>query len=373
MALVLYRKYRPKSFEELVGQEHVVGTLRNALRLGRIGHAYLFVGPRGTGKTTVARLLAKSVNCERGAADGDACNACIQCQAFLASNHPDLVEVDAASNRGVDEIRQLREGARVTPLQAQRKVYVIDEAHMLTQPAVNALLKILEEPPQHVIFVLATTDVEKLPVTILSRCQRFDFRLLTIPEITGRLQSLAAAEHAAIDADAIDLLAQAADGSVRDGESLLEQVLAFLGERATRDEVTRLLGIPDPLVVREIADALFSGDAARALEGVASVMERGGDATVLATRLASYLRDVLLLNADPNLGEIIERRSGAAHIQGALAHAQEADQRFLLKAVPKFIDAVELTKRSPIPQLPIELAIVEMTASQSEISQAAQA
>lgn len=390
--VVLYRKYRPKTFDEVVGQEHVVQTLTNALRLNRVGHAYLFSGPRGTGKTTVARLLARYVNCvplfggqseplTKGAsaktrwasADGglpvcEADTLCVNCRALFSGSNPDLVEIDAASNRGIDEIRQLREGARVAPMQSQYKVYIIDEAHMLTKEAANALLKILEEPPAHVMFVLATTDVEKLPATVHSRCQRFDFRLLTVPEITRRLAALANAERATIEAEAVDLLAQAADGSIRDGESLLEQVLVFLGERAGREDVMRLLGIPDPLIVRDIAGAILSGNTQQALEGVTAVMEKGGDVTVFATRLASYLRDVLLLNVDPFLAPVVEKRSGSAHVAGAIDHAALADRTRLISLIPKFIEAAELTKRSPIPQLPIELVIIETAQTEPRAS-----
>lgn len=367
MTLVLYRKYRPKTFEEVVGQEHVVTTLRNALRLNRVGHAYLFVGPRGTGKTTLARLLARYVNCVNGAGD-EACrsadNACISCVSFFRNNNPDLMELDAASNRGIDEIRQLREGVRVVPVQSAHKVYIIDEAHMLTKDAANAFLKTLEEPPAHAIFVLATTDVEKLPVTLLSRCQRFDLRLLTVPEIVGRLSILAQSESAQVDQNAIELLAEAADGSIRDAESLLEQVLAFLGKNATYADTMRLLGIPDPLLVRELADAILAGDTKRALENLTAALHAGGDATTIALRVASYLRDVLLLTADAELLTVIEKRSGAAHAGGAMEHATSADQKHLMAMVPAFIDAVELTKHSPIPQLPLELAVIEHTNAQ---------
>lgn len=359
MALVLYRKYRPQTFADIVGQEHVVQTLQNAVRLDRVGHAYLFVGPRGTGKTTMARLLAKAVNCENLKKENEPCTVCMHCASLQGGRYPDLIEIDAASNRGVDEIRELRESARVAPLQGERKIYVIDEAHMLTQPAVNALLKTLEEPPEHVIFVLATTDVEKLPVTITSRTQRFNFRTLSVQEITGRLKKLAKAEDVHIADDALELLAQAADGSIRDGESLLEQVLACVGEEISREDVMEVLGVPDPLIVQEIAGAVLSRDTKKALETVNEAIGRGVDATALAIRLASYLRDVLLLHIDKSLAPLIEKQAGSAHRKGAAKHAENADKTFLSAVIPKFIEAAELTKRSPIPQLPVELVIVE--------------
>lgn len=366
-ALALYRKYRPTTLEDVVGQEHIIVTLRNALRLGRVGHAYLFAGPRGTGKTTVARLLARYVNCAVGEADQvcSPASACMHCAAFLAGNNPDLIELDAASNRGIDEIRQLRESVRVAPFQSQRKVYVIDEAHMLTKEAANALLKTLEEPPSHVMFILATTDAEKLPPTIHSRCQRFDFRLLAVPEIHQRLTRLAGAEGVTIADDAAELLAQAAEGSLRDGESMLQQVLAFIGRGASGEDCMKLLGIPDPVLVHALAEALVTGNRESALERIAKAMERGGGATALAIKLASYLRDVLLMKADPQLASMLEKREGSGYLQNILRLSHIADQHRLLKLIPKCIEAAELTKRSPIPQLPLELVVIESSLTNS--------
>ena len=358
-SLALYRKYLPTTFDELIGQEHVVRTLTNALKLGRVGHAYLFVGPRGTGKTTTARLLAKAVSCETREKSGEACGICVSCDAFIQARHPDLIEIDAATYTGVDNIREIRESARIAPLQSEYKIFVIDEAHMLSKSAVNALLKILEEPPPHVIFILATTEVEKIPPTIISRTQRFDFRALSVTEIAGRLRSLAVQEGVDIDDDALELLAQAADGSVRDGESLLEQVLSFIGEKASREDVMQLLGIPDPLIVRDLARALFRRDAGTALKLVEESVGRGSDPSVLTARLAAYARDVLLTAVDEQLLPIIERRGGKAHAEGVKQDAKTADQQALLTLIPKLIEAAEWTKRSPIPQLPLEIVIAE--------------
>jgi DNA polymerase-3 subunit gamma/tau len=368
-SLSLYRKYRPKTFGEIVGQEHVVTTLRNALRLNRLSHAYLFAGPRGTGKTTVARLLARYLSCTEGEPFVEVCpqeNLCANCAAILKGNHPDLFELDAASNRGIDEVRQLRENARVAPIQSSFKMYILDEVHMLTKDAANALLKTLEEPPPHVIFVLATTNPERLPLTVISRCQRFDFRPLTVSEIAQRLASLAEAESATLSDDALELLAEAADGSLRDGESLLEQVLTFFAKEATREDILRLLGIPDPSMLHDLAGAIFSSNSAHALEALNVLIGRGTDATSLAIRLTSYLRDVLLLSADRSLAPLIERRMGPTYVARALEHAASVPRKKLMAILPKFLDAVEETKRSPIPQLPLELAIVEATDETNE-------
>lgn len=366
MALVLYRKYRPKTFEEIVGQEHVVVTLKNALTLGRVGHAYLFAGPRGTGKTTVARLLAKAVNCEgtgnrgQGTEFEDACNACVHCVAILEGRHPDLVEIDAASNRGIDEIRQLKESVRVSPMQARMKTYIIDETHMLTEPAFNALLKTLEEPPSHALFILATTEVNKVPATIQSRTQRFDFKTVPLALIVDRLSRIVAAENASVERVALELIAQAADGSVRDAESMLEQVLAFSQGTIGEKEAVAILGLADLTVVTALADALAQKDAARAIATVNDAISRGVDAVHITAGLASYLRDVLLLSTDASLEALIARRVGSGYLEETRRHAAVFTPAALSHMIPKIVDALELTKRSPVPQLPLELAIVEI-------------
>ena len=231
--LVLYRKYRPQTFAEIIGQEHVVQTLTNAISSGMISHAYLFAGPRGSGKTTIARLLAKAVNCENRKGF-EPCNQCSSCLEISAGRALDLIEIDAASHRGIDEMRELRDGIRFIPTKSKYKVFIIDECHQLTKEAANALLKTLEEPPGHAIFILATTEIHKMIPTIISRCQRFDFRKLTLPEIIKRLEIVSGKEKARIEKPALELIAINSGGSIRDAESLLDQVLTFSGNYRLR-------------------------------------------------------------------------------------------------------------------------------------------
>ena len=371
MALVLYRKYRPKSFNELVGQEHIVTTLTNALAANRVGHAYLFAGPRGTGKTTVARLLAKAVVCEesgdrgqgtgyrgQGAGFTEACNVCIHCAAILEGKHPDLVEIDAASNRGIDEIRQLKESVRVAPMQARMKIYIIDETHMLTEPAFNALRKTIEEPPAHALFIFSTTEINKVPATIQSRTQRFDFKTIPLPQIVGRLGTIVAAEQVKVSLEALELIAQTADGSIRDAESMLEQVLAFSQGAIGAQETIAILGLADTALVQAIAEALSKKDSGKAIAIINDAVSRGVDALHLTAGLASYLRDILLLSIDPKLKELLLRRASTTYVDTAQKHANAFLPEELTTMIPQIIDALELAKRSPVPQLPLELALI---------------
>jgi len=362
--LVLYRKYRPKTFAEVVGQEHVVQTLTNAISSGMVSHAYLFSGQRGSGKTTVARLLAKAVNCENR--NGfEPCNKCSSCNEINEARAIDLIEVDAASNRGIDEIRELRDGIRFSPTKSKYKVFIIDESHQLSKDAANALLKTLEEPPSHAIFILATTEIHKMIPTIISRCQRFDFRKLKVEEIIGRLETIVKKEGCLIDGAALELIALNSGGSMRDAEALLDQVLAFGGKNI--EDIKDLLGMVDIKLVGQFTDLLFQKKASSVIEFLNEIIERGGDPHEFAKALINYLRYGLILKigstSSPQVGPELANTAIAGFTKeekekllGQIVAVSEPDIRQILKF---FMDAESKMKYSPIPQLPLELAIIE--------------
>jgi DNA polymerase-3 subunit gamma/tau len=353
----LYRKYRPTSFasEEFVGQEHVVNTLRNAIALDRISHAYLFCGPRGTGKTTTARLLAKAVNCLDQDPHNRPCNACDACRAINQGASIDVIEIDAASNRGIDDIRDLRERVKYAPTQLKTKFYIIDEAHQITGAAANAFLKTLEEPPAHTRFVLATTDPEELLSTIVSRCQRFDFRRIGLDAMLPALRRIADLEGIAIDDDALPVIARQATGSMRDALGMLDQAAMYRDEETTGDQpitaqtVRTVLGVSRNERVESLARALAERDPAGGLREVNAAVEAGDDIRQLGRQLVTYLRLLLL-----------ERAGGTSDADET---ARDLAGRFSLQELAALIAPMaELdarTKRSSIPQLPLELAIVE--------------
>src|SRR3989344_3164059 len=339
---MLYRTYRPKTFSEIEGQQHVVQTLQGALKSGRVGHAYLFCGPRGTGKTTMARLMAKAINCEKRKAKSkkltEPCNDCFSCNEINAGKSMDLIEIDAASNRGIDEIRNVKDSAGTAASSSSHKIFIVDEVHMLTTPAFNALLKTLEEPPSHTVFILATTEPHKIPETILSRVQRLDFRKLSNDQIISKLRTVAKAEKLQIDDESLHLLATAASGSLRDAESALAKVMAFTGTTIKSTQTSAILGIIPATTHKEFLGLLTKNDTNGALAHVSILHESGVQLEHFTKQFIDYAR-----------GELIA------------ALQQRTDPKFLVRVIERFMQARAEFRHTPIPQLPLELAVIDLT------------
>ncbi|HZE97113.1 MAG TPA: DNA polymerase III subunit gamma/tau [Planctomycetota bacterium] len=357
---VLARRYRPLSFDEVVGQEHVSRTLRNAIAEKRVGHAYLFCGPRGVGKTSMARLFAKALNCAKGPSDSP-CNACEICLAVHDGTDTDVIEMDAASNRSVDDARTLREGIRYAPLRSRSKVYIIDEAHMLTREAFNTLLKTLEEPPPHVKFCFATTEVHKLPDTIVSRCQRFDFRRITTVDIVRRLRQVVDGEKIAVDDAVLAAIARASHGGMRDAESLLDQLISFKAKGLSEEDVSAVIGEARGPHLAELLGAVRTGDAAKVFTTLAAIFASGVDVAAFTDQLLDRFRALLAVKAVGKNPDIIDLP------EADLVEAEKQAAGLTLEALLYFIqltlEAKRRIKEGANPRLVLEVTLVKMSRS----------
>ncbi len=362
--LVLARKYRPQSFEDLVGQDHVARTLANAIASGRVAHAFLFTGVRGVGKTTSARLLAKALNCL--GADGLAkgpnaipCQACSACQEIADGSDIDVQEIDGASYNGVDEVRRLQEGLAFRPARDRYKIYIVDEVHMLSTAAWNAFLKTLEEPPPHVKFIFATTEVHKVPVTILSRCQRYDFKLISTQTIAGRLKHVLGVEKIVADDAAIATISREAAGSMRDAMSLTDQVIAYSGTKLTGADVTRVLGVADRQVLHDLATALVKGDAAATLRIVDSIAEQGFDFAHTSREILRHLRNLVVARVSgPEGRDLLDLADEEVRDIMSLAGAAEQDD--LLRLYQGFSRSFDEIVRSGQQRVALEMTLVRL-------------
>jgi DNA polymerase-3 subunit gamma/tau len=357
MSNTLYRKYRPQTFSDVIGQKHIVQTLTNAIKNNRIGQAYLFTGPRGTGKTTMARIFAKAVNCQkRKDGDSEPCIECAICKNFSENRSLDIMEIDAASNTGVDNIRELRETVKLPPSQAKYKVYIIDEVHMLSIGAFNALLKTLEEPPAHVIFILATTAIHKVPGTIISRCQRFDFSRLTMESIIQKLTIIAKSEKIKIEKEALEMIAIAAEGGMRDAESLLAQVISLENKNITAKEVAEILGTADHQIIAKLAQFLLEKNLHESLELINKISSDGYNLEIFGKSLINYFRQLLLLCADQKLAKTLSFELTAEQIQSMENISKKYSLQEMLSAINHLLETQTKISASFIPQLPLEIA-----------------
>lgn len=360
----LYRKFRPQEFVDVKGQEHIVTTLRNQIKADRIGHAYLFCGTRGTGKTTVAKIFAKAVNCEQPV-DGSPCGECAACRAITAGNSMNVIEIDAASNNGVDNIRQIREEVEYRPTEGKYKVYIIDEVHMLSIGAFNALLKTLEEPPSYVIFILATTEAHKIPITILSRCQRYDFRRISIDTISDRLRALMEKEQIEVDEKAIRYVAKAADGSMRDALSLLDQCIAFyLGQKLTYDKVLETLGAVDTEVFSRLLRQILDKDIPGAIGTVDEMVIEGRELGQFVADFTWYLRNLMLVQGSDDMEEVLD--ISAENLALLKEEAKMVSADVLMRYIRIFSELGSQVKYASQKRILIEIAVIKLCKPEME-------
>lgn len=363
----LYRKFRPGEFEDVKGQDHIVTTLQNQIKANRIGHAYLFCGTRGTGKTTVAKIFAKAVNCEHPV-NGSPCGECAMCKSIAAGTSMNVIEIDAASNNGVDNIREIREEVTYRPTEGRYKVYIIDEVHMLSIGAFNALLKTLEEPPEYVIFILATTEVHKIPITILSRCQHYDFKRISIETITDRMRELMETEQVEVEEKALRYIAKAADGSMRDALSLLDQCIAFyLGQKLTYDHVLEVLGAVDTDVFSKLLRKVIGRDVAGVLDIVEDLVMQGRELTQLAADFTWYLRNLLLVKTSDNIEDVLD--VSTENMMQLKEESEMIELDMLLRYIRVFSELSGQLKYATQKRVMLEVALIKLCTPAMETKQ----
>ena len=356
--IVFARKYRPQAFDEVVGQSHITTTLKNAITQNRVAHAYIFAGPRGVGKTTTARILAKALNCELGPTDNP-CNKCPSCAEITQGVSLDILEIDGASNRGIDEIRNLRENVKFSPSKGKFKVYIIDEVHMLTSEAFNALLKTLEEPPPHAKFIFATTQAHKVPPTILSRCQRFDFRRISIKDIVDSLKGIAKKEGIKVDDDVLMLIARHSDGSMRDAQVVLDQIASFSEGRVRYEDASKILGAVSDDILFSLADSIKSHDAVKALKTIDELADEGKDMVQVILYLIEHFRNLSVIKVSKDPASLID-----ASIEKIKLYDDQA-RKFTVEEILYIIytlsNAIDFVRKSSMARIPLEVAMVKLT------------
>ena len=351
----LYRTYRPQTFEEVAGQKHIIRTLKNALATNKIAHAYLFCGPRGTGKTTMAKLFAKALNCEEGL--GHQCNHCSNCLEIIEGSHPDVIEIDAASNNGVEQVRELIDTVNYLSIKGKKKVYIIDEVHMMTTNAFNALLKTLEEPPEHVIFILATTEKHKILPTILSRCQIFDFNRIQVDDITNHLANVAGKEGITIEKDALNVIATKSAGGLRDALSIFDQIVSFSGKNVTYKDAIDNLNVLDYEYFFKLTDAFLVSDYTTALLTFDEILNKGFDEKNFLSGLSSHFRDLFVCKS-PNSTRLLEVSTSAQ--QRYLQQTAKCSAEFLFTALEVLQKAEDRYRESNNKRLLVELTLLQL-------------